>query len=70
MTPRHALPPGEETLDLGFADDILDQIERLSKLHGPVFKVYSPTCKAYTYVTHEPDHVGHVLVKNNVLFNE
>lgn len=59
------LPPGDETVDLGFAHNILDEIERLTAKYGNTFKVYSPTRKSYTFVTHEPDHVAHLLVKNN-----
>lgn len=59
------LPPGDETVDLGFAHNILEEIERLTAKYGNTFKVYSPTRKAYTFVSHEPDHVAHLLVKNN-----
>jgi len=60
------LPPGPEApYDLGFKEDILAKITEYTEAYGPIFKVYSPTRKKYTYVANQPEYVQHVLVTKN-----
>ncbi|MBV8852763.1 MAG: cytochrome P450 [Sinobacteraceae bacterium] len=58
-------PEAELQFDIGATDDSLERMAELFARHGDIYRVMSPTRKAYTYVIHHPDDVKRVLVSNH-----
>jgi len=69
MTATESQPrfPPEAPLqfDIGATDDSLQRMSELFARHGDLYRVFSPSRKAYTYVIHHPDDVKRVLVSNH-----
>src|SRR5579864_9206626 len=69
MTATESQPrfPPEAPLqfDIGATDDSLQRMSELFARHGDLYRVFSPSRKAYTYVVHHPDDVKRVLVSNH-----
>src|SRR5262249_51495694 len=61
-----ATPPlADETLDVTFSEDALSTLVRLFRIHGDIFRVFSPALRRELYVVSHPDYVKHVLVSNH-----
>ena len=58
-------PEAELQFDIGATDDSLERMTELFARHGDIYRVFSPSRKAYTYVVHHPDDVKRVLVSNH-----
>jgi cytochrome P450 len=65
---KHAmpLPPGPpDQFDVGDTDDSLAKLVAYFKSYGDIFRIYSPSRGADTYVISHPDWAKHVLVTNH-----
>ncbi|MET1053972.1 MAG: cytochrome P450 [Pedobacter sp.] len=63
---NHIYPPGPDIpVELDAGDDTIDQITKLFRQFGNIYKVYSERRKSYTYVINDPEMIKHVLITNN-----